>query len=212
MKKIKSFIHIMRNILLESFTGVICAIIPAIVMYAVNQTSSSRIKQYGAESKQGLEAMNISKWVNIVCIIIFIIITLYVIIQIIRVLKKEIDPVKEYDNLPITSVDCGEYKSNDDMKVEENIWGEKVYTKDGKVVAKVEKDFFGDEVIKDSNNNVIGKGTYNSLSGKTTYQNNNYQEIAEKETNIFGNSKIKTKDGKTYEEEDNILGSTLKKK
>ena len=212
MKKIKSFIHLIRNILLETFTGIICAVIPAIVMYAVNQTSLSRIKQYGAESEQGIEAMNISKWTNIICIIIFVIIALYVLIQIIRILKKEIDPVKEYDNLPITSVDCGEYKSNDDMKVEENIWGEKFYTKDGKVVAKVEKDFFGDEVIKDSSNNVIGKGTYNSLSGKTTYQNNNYQEIAEKETNIFGNSKIKTKDGKTFEEENNILGSTLKKK
>ncbi len=212
MKKIKSFIHIMRNILLETFTGFVCAIIPAIVMYAVNQTSLSRIKQYGAESEQGLEAMNISKWTNIICIIIFIIIALYVLVQIIRILRKQIDPVKEYDELPITSVDCGEYKSNNDIKVEENIWGEKVYTQDGKVVAKVEKDFFGDEVIKDSNNNVIGKGTYNSLSGKTTYQNNNYQEIAEKETNIFGNNKIKTKKGTTYEEENNILGSTLKKK
>ena len=50
------------------------------------------------------------------------------------------------------------------------------------------------------------------MSGKTTYQNNNYQEIAEKETNIFGNNKIKTKNGTTYEEDNNILGSTLKKK
>lgn len=212
MKKIKSFVHIMRNILLEIVVGIMCAIIPAIVMYAVNQTSLSRIEKYGAESEAGLEAMNISKWANIICIVIFIIIALYVLAQIIRILKREIDPIKKYDELPITDVACGYYDSNDDMKVEENIWGEKVYTKNGKVVAKAEKDFFGDEVIKDSNNNVIGKGTYNSLSGKTTYQNNNYQEIAEKETNIFGNSKIKTKDGKTYEEEDNVLGSTLKKK
>lgn len=212
MKKNKSFIHIMRNILFEIFIGIICAVIPAIVLYAVNQTSLSRIKKYGAESEAGLEAMNISKWANIICIVIFIIIALYVLVQIIKILKKEIDPVKEYDELPITDVACDYYDSNDDMKVEENIWGEKVYTKNGKVVAKSKKDFFGDEVIRDSNNNVIGKGTYNSLSGKTIYQNNNYQEIATKETNIFGNNKIKTKDGKAYEEEKNILGSTLKKK
>lgn len=210
MKKIKNFIHTMRNILFFIFTGAFCAIIPIGIMYGGNQTSKSRIEQYGIESPQGIEALKISKIINIVCGIIIGIIVIYTIVNIIKVLLKKIDPATYYDN-----VNNGGYDSNYDetIKEEENIWGEKVYKNShGDVVAKVEKGLFGDEIVRDSNNMIIGKGTYNSFTGKTNYQNNNYNDIVEKKTNSLGNNIIKTSDGTVYEEENNIFGSKLNKK
>lgn len=213
MNKIKSFIHTGLNIIINLIIGAVCSLVPLGIMYGINQTSNSRIKQYGIDSPQGIEATNISKWGNIIGIIVIIIIIFFVIKEIIKTLKKESDFIKEmntnYSSIDYSSLD---YNNNDDIKVEENIWGEKIYKQNGKVVAKAEKGFFGDEIIKDSSNNVIGKGSYNSFTGKTNYQNNNYQDVASKEKDIFGNSTITMKNGKTYKEEKNVLGSTLKKK
>ncbi len=214
MSKIKSFMHTILNIIINIAVGAVCSLIPLGIMYAVNQTSNSRIKQYGESSPQGIEAMKISKWCNIIGIIALIIIVFFVIKEIIKTLKKETDFIKEmntnYSSISYIDLDN---KNDDDIKVEENIWGEKVYKNShGEVVAKAEKGLFGDEVIRDANNTIVGKGTYNSFTGKTTYQNNNYSNIAEKKSDVFGNKTIKTKDGKVYEEQNNVFGSKLKKK
>ncbi len=203
MKKLKSLIHLIRNILLQTFTAVVLAIVPLLAMYVGTQVSSSRIKKYGDTSPEGFEAIKIEKWIDIICIVLLVLILLWLLWQIIRILRKKIDPITEYDNLPVS-----EGADDKDIKVEENIFGEKIYKKDGVVLAKVEKDVFGDEVVKDSSNRVIGKGTYNVFTGKTNYENKNYERIATKEEKVFGNSMIKTKNGETYEEKRN----TLKKK
>ncbi len=213
MNKIKSFIHTSLNIIINLVVGAVCSLVPIGIMYGVNQTSNSRIKQYGIDSPQGIEAMKISKWGNIIGIIAILIIIFFVIKEIIKTLKKECDFIKEM-NTNYSSISYLDLDNNDDdIKVEENIWGEKVYKNShGDVVAKVEKGLFGDEIIKDSNNMIVGKGSYNLFTGKTEYQNNSYNNIAEKTHGILGNSTIKTKDGKIYEEQNNVFGSKLKKK
>ena len=78
-KKIGDIINIL-------FGGIKFAILPALVWYGGTQTSLSRIKKYGAESPQGIEAANIANILNIVCGSILGIIALIVIIYILKVL------------------------------------------------------------------------------------------------------------------------------
>ena len=78
-KKIGDIINIL-------FGGIKFAILPALVWYGGTQTSLSRIKKYGAESPQGIEAANIANILSIVCGSILGIIALIVVVYIIRIL------------------------------------------------------------------------------------------------------------------------------
>lgn len=76
--------------------GIAFAAIPAIIMYGGNQTSLSRIKKYGEESPQGIEALKIANGINIVCGIILAIIGIIVLICIISVLLGKLSFKKNY--------------------------------------------------------------------------------------------------------------------
>lgn len=88
MKKIIDLIKLIlkkiENIIVTLITGAVCALIPALVMYGVNQTSISRIEKFGAESPQGIEATNIANVINIIGGIILGIIAIGTIIAIIK--------------------------------------------------------------------------------------------------------------------------------
>ena len=72
------------------------AALPALVWYGGNQTSLSRIKKYGAESSQGIEALKIANGINIVCGIILAIIGIIVLICIVSVLFGKLSIKKNY--------------------------------------------------------------------------------------------------------------------
>ena len=86
--------------------GAAFAAIPAIIMYGGNQTSLSRIKKYGAESSQGIEALKIANGINIVCGIILAIIGIIVLICIVSVLFGKLSIKKNYSGY------AGEYTND----------------------------------------------------------------------------------------------------
>lgn len=104
------------------------------------------------------------------------------------------------------------YSSNEDIKVEKNIWGENVYKKNGEVVATGKFNVFGDEEIigKDYKTLAIGK---KDIFGNTNYTDNDYNNLGKKEVGFFSNE-IKDSNGNVkYKEEKDFWGdSTLHKK
>lgn len=90
-KIIVGLIDRISNIIKILFKGAMFAALPALVWYGGNQTSLSRIKKYGAESPEGIEAVKIANGINIVCGIILGVIALIIVIYIIKALLGKVD-------------------------------------------------------------------------------------------------------------------------
>ena len=105
MKKLINFIENIFFKILEIIDIIIVmgmyAIVPAFILYAGNQTSNSRIRKFGAESPQGIEATRIAIGIDIVCGIILGILAIALLQEIIDILsgKKE----KERNNIASSS-------------------------------------------------------------------------------------------------------------
>lgn len=105
MEKIVNFIENIFLKILEIIGTIVVmgmyAIVPAFILYAGNQTSNSRIRKFGAESPQGIEATRIAIGIDIVCGIILGILAIVLLQEIIDILsgKKE----KERNNIASSS-------------------------------------------------------------------------------------------------------------
>lgn len=107
------------------------------------------------------------------------------------------------------------YKKRDDkLRVERDIFGDKVYKDShGNVVARGERTLFGDEIVRDTHGNEIMRGE-RTLFGDVNYRDKNYNTVYRKEYNIFGDAEVKDSHGNVkYKEEFDIFGdSTLRRK
>ncbi len=100
------------------------------------------------------------------------------------------------------------YSSNQNIKVEKNIFGDNIYKKDGKVVATGKFNVFGDEEITDNNYNTVAIGKKN-VFGDTNYTDNKYNNLGQKREGFF-NNEIRDASGKTtYTEEKDIWGDSI---
>ncbi len=104
------------------------------------------------------------------------------------------------------------YSNKEDIKVEKNIFGDNIYTKNGKVVATGKFNVFGDEEITDNNYSTVAVGKKN-IFGDTNYTNNDYSNLGQKKKGFFNDEIIDSSGKTTYTEEKDIWGnSTLHKK
>lgn len=101
MKKLINFIENIFFKILEIIGMIIVmgmyAIVPAFILYAGNQTSNSRIRKFGAESPQGIEATRIAIGIDIVCGIILGILAIVLLKEIIDILSGKME--KEMNNM-----------------------------------------------------------------------------------------------------------------
>lgn len=157
MKKIidlvkKIFDRIME-IVVTIIGGGICAILPAIIMYGGNQTSISRIKKFGEESPEGIEAAKIANVINIVCGIILGIIAIGVIIAIIKVLfgkSKLLDDSSDIHSYGTYDYDINTNNSSNNNQNKKSSFDFDIktsYVTDnfGNVVGKVQTTSYGDK-------------------------------------------------------------------
>lgn len=147
---IKLLFKKIENIIITLITGVICALLPALVMYGVNQTSISRIEKFGAESQQGIEATNIANVINIIGGIILVIIAIKVIIDIIKVLFNKVDFEKQdysYSSgtgyTPTTSTNTN--TNNSDKSFDFDVKTSYVTDNFGNVIGKTQTTSYGDK-------------------------------------------------------------------
>lgn len=105
MKKLINFIENIFFKILEIIGMIIVmgkyAIVPAFILYAGNQTSNSRIRKFGAESPQGIEATRIAIGIDIVCGIILGILAIVLLKEIIDILSGKME--KEMNNMASSS-------------------------------------------------------------------------------------------------------------
>lgn len=123
-----------------------------------------------------------------------------------RYLAFSSDPDSIYDGWSTAS------DNNEEIIVEKSLFGnDNIYKdKSGNILAKGEKNIFGEEVIRNNKGNKVAQ-TERTLFGEMRYNDKNYQTIGKKENVIFGNSYIKDKDGNTtYEVENGLFGNRKK--
>ncbi len=118
------------------------------------------------------------------------------------------DPNSIYDSWATS--DSSDNQEN--ITIEKSIFGnDNIYRdKNGNVIAKGEKNIFGEEIIRDKNGNKVAK-TEHTIWGETRYINKDYQTIGKVEKGLLGDTYIKDKDGNiSHKVENSILGDKKK--